>query len=100
MAGQGDRFETTEKVPFFQKHQRSYAGFRHQISGKSDFFSGFGQVPCSSLFFSVKWGRGDKCAKACHKRDEIIKAIKSIDGVTVRQLSRITGISKSTIDRI
>lgn len=35
-----------------------------------------------------------------HKRDEIIKAIKSIDGATVRQLSRITGISKSTIDRI
>ncbi|MEN6324892.1 MAG: transposase [Syntrophomonas sp.] len=33
------------------------------------------------------------------KRDEIIRAIKSIDGVTIRQLSRVTGISKSAIDR-
>jgi putative transposase len=33
------------------------------------------------------------------QRDDIIRAVKSIDGVTVRQLSRITGISKSVIDR-
>lgn len=35
-----------------------------------------------------------------HKRDEIIGALKAIDGVTIRQLSRLTGIPKSTIDRI
>ncbi len=34
------------------------------------------------------------------KRNEIIKALKSIEGVTIRQLSRITGISKSVIDRV
>ena len=33
-----DLSETTEKVPFLKKHQRIYAGFRHQISEKSDFF--------------------------------------------------------------
>ena len=33
------------------------------------------------------------------KRNEIIREVKSIKGVTVRQLSRITGISKSVIDR-
>lgn len=33
------------------------------------------------------------------KRDEIIRAVKSIDGVTIRQLSRLTGLSKSVIDR-
>jgi len=32
-------------------------------------------------------------------RDEIIRAIKLMDGVSVRQISRITGISKSVIDR-
>lgn len=35
-----------------------------------------------------------------NKRDDIIKKIKLIDGVTIRQLSRITGISKSVIDRV
>ena len=34
------------------------------------------------------------------KRNEIIREMKSIKGITVRQLSRITGISKSVIDRI
>lgn len=34
------------------------------------------------------------------KRNKIIRAVKVIDGVTIRQLSRITGISKSVIDRI
>ena len=34
------------------------------------------------------------------KRDKIIKSIKSAEGVTIRQLSRITGISKSMIDRM
>lgn len=34
------------------------------------------------------------------KRDEIIKAIKLIGGVIIRQLSRTTGISKSVVDRI
>ncbi len=34
------------------------------------------------------------------KRNKIISKIKSIDGVTIRQLSRITGLSKSVIDRI
>jgi REP element-mobilizing transposase RayT len=33
------------------------------------------------------------------KRDEIIRTMKSIDGVSIRQLSRVTGISKSIIDR-
>jgi REP element-mobilizing transposase RayT len=33
------------------------------------------------------------------KRNKIISEIKSIKGVTVRQLSRLTGISKSVIDR-
>lgn len=35
-----------------------------------------------------------------NKRDEIVKKIKLINGVTIRQLSRMTGISKSVIDRI
>ena len=35
-----------------------------------------------------------------HKRDEIIRKLKEINGVTIRQLSRVTGISKSVIDRI
>lgn len=34
------------------------------------------------------------------KRNNIIRKIKYIEGVTIRQLSRITGISKSVIDRI
>lgn len=34
------------------------------------------------------------------KRDETIKRLKLLNGVTVRQLSRMTGISKSAIDRI
>ncbi|HHV72898.1 MAG TPA: hypothetical protein GXX38_09895 [Clostridia bacterium] len=34
------------------------------------------------------------------ERDKIIKELKSLDGVTVRQLARITGISKSVIGRI
>ena len=34
------------------------------------------------------------------KRNAIIKSLKEIDGVTVRQLSSLTGISKSTIGRI
>ena len=33
------------------------------------------------------------------QRDEIIREIKSIDGVSIRQLSRVTGISKSIIER-
>ena len=33
------------------------------------------------------------------KRDEILKKLKIKNGVTIRQLSRITGISKSVIDR-
>ncbi len=33
------------------------------------------------------------------RRDEIIRAMKSIDGVSIRQLSRVTGIAKSVIDR-
>jgi putative transposase len=33
-------------------------------------------------------------------RDAIILELKKLDGVTIRQLSRITGISKSVIDRI
>ena len=34
------------------------------------------------------------------ERNKIIYEIKSINGVTIRQISRITGISKSVIDRI
>jgi len=34
------------------------------------------------------------------KRDKIIRFLKSVEGVTIRQLSRLTGISKSVIDRI
>jgi REP element-mobilizing transposase RayT len=33
------------------------------------------------------------------KRDEIIRKLKLLNGVTIRQLSRVTGISKSVIDR-
>ncbi|MUK87568.1 transposase [Ornithinibacillus sp. L9] len=35
-----------------------------------------------------------------NKRNEIILELKSLKGVTTRQLSRITGISKSVIDRV
>jgi hypothetical protein len=38
--------ETTEKVLFLEKCQRSYAGFKPQISEKIDFFSNLGQSPC------------------------------------------------------
>lgn len=34
------------------------------------------------------------------KRNEIIRDIKKIEGITIRQLSRVTGISKSVIDRV
>jgi putative transposase len=34
------------------------------------------------------------------QRDDAIRKVKEIHGVTVRQLARITGISKSAIDRI
>jgi hypothetical protein len=34
------------------------------------------------------------------RREEIIGAVKAQNGVTIRQISRITGISKSVIDRI
>jgi len=33
------------------------------------------------------------------QRDEIIREIKSIDGVSIRQLSRVTRISKGIIER-
>jgi hypothetical protein len=35
-----------------------------------------------------------------NKRNDILKNLKSIEGVTIRQLSRMTGISKSVINRI
>jgi hypothetical protein len=34
------------------------------------------------------------------KRNDFIKVLKSLEGVSTRRLSRITGISKSVIDRI
>lgn len=34
------------------------------------------------------------------KRDEIIRKLKLITGVTIRQISRMTGVSKSVVDRI
>ena len=37
--------------------------------------------------------------KGKNERDEILRAAKAMNGVAVRQLSRITGISKSVIDR-
>lgn len=33
-------------------------------------------------------------------RNLILSKLKKMDGVTIRQLSRITGISKSVIDRV
>lgn len=33
-------------------------------------------------------------------RNKILVAVKSLDGVSIRQLSRITGISKSVIGRL
>jgi REP element-mobilizing transposase RayT len=39
-------------------------------------------------------GQLEKC-----RRDELLKKLKSVNGVTIRQLSRITGISKSIIER-
>ena len=34
------------------------------------------------------------------RRNVIVRELKSIEGITIRQLSRILGISKSVIDRI
>ncbi len=34
------------------------------------------------------------------QRDQVIKKIKNINGVNIRQIARLTGISKSVIDRI
>jgi hypothetical protein len=34
------------------------------------------------------------------KRNEFIRELKSIEGVTIRQISRVTGISKSVINSI
>ena len=33
-------------------------------------------------------------------RDDILRKIKDMQGVTIRQLARITGVSKSVIDRV
>jgi hypothetical protein len=35
-----------------------------------------------------------------NKRNTILRKIKETDGITIRQLARITGISKSVIDRL
>ncbi|MPN13751.1 hypothetical protein SDC9_161076 [bioreactor metagenome] len=34
------------------------------------------------------------------ERDQVLRKLKAIQGVTVRQLARVTGVSKSVIDRI
>lgn len=34
------------------------------------------------------------------QRDNVIRKLKEMDGITIRQLARITGISKSVIDRL
>lgn len=34
------------------------------------------------------------------KRNEILRKLKATEGITIRQLSRVTGISKSVIDRV
>lgn len=34
------------------------------------------------------------------QRDEVIRKMKKIEGITIRQIARMTGISKSVIDRI
>ena len=34
------------------------------------------------------------------QRDDVIRKMKDMQGVTIRQLARIAGISKSVIDRI
>jgi putative transposase len=34
------------------------------------------------------------------KRNDYIRKIKKIEGVTVRQIARVTGISKSVIGRV
>ncbi|SEP42078.1 hypothetical protein [Propionispora vibrioides] len=33
-------------------------------------------------------------------RDEAIRKLKKIEGITIRQLARMTGIAKSVIDRV
>lgn len=38
-----------------------------------------------------------QCGK--EQRDDVLRKLKERDGVTIRQLARITGISKSVIDR-
>jgi len=35
-----------------------------------------------------------------NKRNEIIREVKIVRGITIRQLARVTGISKSVIDRV
>ena len=35
-----------------------------------------------------------------NERDQVLRQLKAIQGATVRQLARITGISKSVIDRV
>jgi len=35
-----------------------------------------------------------------NKRNEMIREVKTVRGVTIRQLARVTGISKSVIDRV
>ena len=42
---------------------------------------------------------GELPQMARSQRDEIIRVIKQMDGVSIRQISRITGLSKSVIDR-
>ena len=34
------------------------------------------------------------------QRDDVLRRLKEREGVTIRQLARITGISKSVIDRV
>ncbi|WP_246050094.1 transposase [Aquibacillus sediminis] len=49
-------------------------------------------------------GLGLDCSTLQHlereKRNNILLTLKQLNGVTIRQLSRVTGISKSVIDRI
>jgi putative transposase len=90
--------DRTRGVLLFEKHMNERAddkcmenSFNHNIKTDQEVRSIF-------VSYGIDDMDGLKRLEAS-SRNEIIKTIKKTDGITVRQLSRITGISKSLIDR-
>ncbi len=88
--------DRTRAVLLFEKHMNEPADDKCMEKGhnlKTD-------QEVRSIFAGYGIGDIDELKKfEASSRNELIRTIKKTDGITVRQLSRITGISKSLIDR-